>query len=181
MNAELFKSLLRPYWQSQSINDLDDAADKIATAYHLANVGDTRPFFGATLINGDKDTLKTFLSLGLKVNFGLKIAGKDVTPGFTLMALGFCLYWASSTFLPLPPMPPMVAPTKGVTVIFPGIPIGLDKALKEAFDNTDIEQTLSALTIGLKLHLLTVTGVYSGTTIIAGVPAPLILPWVALF
>lgn len=181
MNADLFKSLLKPYWESQSINDLDDAADKIATAYHLANIGDTSPFFGAKLINGDKDTLKNFLSLGLKVNFNLKIKSGDVTPGFTLMALGFCLYWMSSTFSPVPPMPPMVAPTVGVSIIFPGLPIGLDKALKEAFDNTDLEQTLNALSIALKLHLMSISGLYSGTTIIAGVPSPLVLPWTSLF
>ena len=145
MNVDLFKSLLRPYWQSFSINDLDDAADKIATAYDLSNIGNSAPFFGAKLIRGDKDTLKSFLSFGLKLNFNLKekLPDPSVEPGFTLMATGFCLYWVSSTFSPVPPMPPMFAPTTGVQVLFPGIPIGLDKALKEAFNNTDIGRDYS--------------------------------------
>ena len=66
MNVDLFKSLLRPYWNTWSVNDLDDAADKIATAYELSNIGDTAPFFGAKLIKGNKETLKTFLAQGLK-------------------------------------------------------------------------------------------------------------------
>jgi hypothetical protein len=182
MNVDLFKSLLRPYWQSFSINDLDDAADKIATAYDLSNIGNSAPFFGAKLIRGDKDTLKSFLSFGLKLNFNLKekLPDPSVEPGFTLMATGFCLYWVSSTFSPVPPMPPMFAPTTGVQVLFPGIPIGLDKALKEAFNNTDIEIVLSAFANALVLHQLTIAGTYAGLSPGVPSPIPLVLPWTGL-
>jgi|694.fasta_scaffold05388_5 hypothetical protein len=180
MNVDLFKSLLKSYWESNSTTDFDDAAEKIATAYHLSNIGSTQTFFGARLINGDKDTLKSFLSLGMKVNFLLKFKSKDVTPGFKLMSLGFCLYWSSAVFSPVPPLPPIIAPTTGVKVIFPGVPLGLDKGLKESFDNTTIDATLDSLSTVLKLHLLTISGIYAGTTLVGTVPTPMVLPWTSL-
>ena len=180
MNADLFKSLLKPYWESNSVNDFDDAAEKIATAYHLSNIGNTQTFFGAKLINGDKDTLQKFLSIGMTVNFILKNKSNDITPGFRLMSLGFCLYWASAVFSPVPPLPPIIVSTFGVKIIFPGIPVGLDKGLKEAFDNTTIDSTLDSLCIALKLHLLTISGIYGGTVFVGTVPTPMILPWTSL-
>lgn len=180
MNVELFKSTLLPYWRSWSINDLDDAADKIATAYELSNIADSGPFFGAKLIKGDKDKLKQFLSLGLKTNFYLKSVSQDsIEPGFTLMATGFCLYWVQSTFTPMPPMPPMIAPTTGVQVLFPGLPKPLDKALKDTFKHKEPEQSLTDFGNALVLHLLTLAGTYSGLFYppASPSPVPLVLPW----
>lgn len=81
MNSDLFKSLLKPYWESKTTQDFDEAASQIANAYHLSNVGDTRTFFGATLISANTDILKTFISIGLNVNFMLKsdILNKPIT------------------------------------------------------------------------------------------------------
>jgi hypothetical protein len=183
MNVELFKSTLRPYWSSWGVNDLDDAADKIATAYELSNIGDTAPFFGAKLIKGDKDTLKQFLSLGLQVNFHLTSVGEDsVEPGFTLMATGFCLYWLKATWSPVPPMPPMIAPTTGVQVLVPGLPKPLDSELKKTFKHKQSEEALSDFSNALVAHLLTVAGIYSGLFYPPGSPSPvpLVLPWAAL-
>ena len=182
MNVDLFKSLLRPYWNTWSVNDLDDAADKIATAYELSKIGDTAPFFGAKLIKGDKETLKTFLAQGLKLNFTVtqKLPDPSVEPGFTLIATGFCLYWITSTFSPVPPMPPMFAPTTGVQVLFPGVPVGFDKTLKEVFNNTDVEGALTSFANSLIAHQLTVAGIYSGLAPAAPSPIPLVLPWTTL-
>jgi len=183
MNVELFKSTLLPYWRSWSINDLDDAADKIATAYELSNVADSGPLFGAKLIKGDKDKLKQFLSLGLKTNFYLKLSSQDsVEPGFTLMATGFCLYWVQSTFTPMPPMPPMIAPTTGVQVLFPGLPKPLDKALKDTFKHKEPEQSLTDFANALVVHLMTIAGTYSGLFYPPGSPSPvpLVLPWAGI-
>ena len=68
MNAQLLKTYLRPYIASRSIKDAADAADKIATAYDLANIGSSGPFFGEKLIKGDKQTFKTFVQIGLEIN-----------------------------------------------------------------------------------------------------------------
>lgn len=180
MNVELFKSYLRPYWNTWSVNNLDDAADKIATAYDLSNIASSGPIFGAKLIKGDKQTLKQFLSAGLNVNFNLQVKPPGVSPGFTLMATGFCLYWVGSTFTPLPPLPPMVAPTTGCQVLFPGLPVGFDLELKNTFDNTNVEEALTAFANSLVKHQLTVMGIYSG--LVPGVPSPipLVLPWTAM-
>ena len=180
MNVELFKSYLRPYWNTWSVNNLDDAADKISTAYDLSNIGSSGPIFGAKLIKGDKETLKQFLSAGLNVNFGLQVKPPGVPSGFTLMATGFCMYWVGSTFTPLPAMPPMVAPTTGCQVLFPGLPVGFDADLKNTFDNTSVEEALTAFGNSLIKHQLTVMGIYSG--LVPGVPSPipLVLPWTAM-
>ena len=71
MNVDLFKSLLRPYWNTWSVNNLSTAANRIATAYDLANIGDSGPFFGAKLIKGNKNILQQFLSNGLILNYSL--------------------------------------------------------------------------------------------------------------
>lgn len=183
MNAELFKSTLRPFWRSWGVVDLDDAADKIAMAYELSNIGDTAPFFGAKLIRGDKNTLKQFLSLGLKTNFYLTSTNEDsVEPGFTLMATGFCFYWLGSTFAPMPPMPPMITPTTGVQVLFPGLLKPLDSDLKKTFKNKDMEASLSDFSNALIKHLLSVAGVYGGLFYPPGSPSPipLVLPWASM-
>lgn len=183
MNASIFKSLLSPYWKTWAIRDFTDAADKIATAYELANIGSTAPFFGAKLIRGNKAILQTFLTLGMGVNFSLPLPyEQDKTePGFTLMAIGFCLYWTGATFMPLPPMPPMMTPITGAQVIFPGVPRGLDHDIKKAFQQGDADSVLQHLSIALIKHQLTISGIYSGVLPSVPTPVPMILPWTGLF
>lgn len=193
MNAELFKSLLRPYWETKSINDLDAAADKLATAYHLSNIGDTKTFFGAPMINGDKDTLKTFLSIGMKINFYLSstiASAQDISQtsklnelksiGFKIMSFGFCFYWINAKFLPFPPMPPMFAPLNGVNVLFPGLPTELASDLQNAFQDGEVDEILDKVYNALFKHLITVAGIYSGYIAAGPVISPFVLPWVTL-
>lgn len=158
MNVELFKSFLRPFWNTWSVGGIPDAADKIATAYELSNIGSSGPFFGAKLVKGNKEVLTNFLTQGLSLNFSLQVKTPSpfVEPGFTLMATGFCFYWLGSTFTPFPPMPPMFAPSPGASVIFPGVPVGFDKALKETFDNTEVESALTSFANALVAHQLTI-------------------------
>ena len=67
MNAATFNALLTPYFESQLPKSRSDAADAIATAYHLSNIGQTTTFFGAPLLNADKSILKTFIELSLDI------------------------------------------------------------------------------------------------------------------
>jgi hypothetical protein len=189
MNVQVLKSYLTPYFSSKSVKDVSEAADMLANAYELSNIGDTAPYFGAKLIRGDKQTLKTFIELGMRVNYSLSSISDDedtVEPGFTLMALGFCLYWINSTFSPLPPMPPMFAPTTGVQVLFPGLPKPLDKELKKAIRNrskeSDANAAISEFANALIKHQLTVAGIYSGLFYPPGspTPVPLVLPWTSM-
>jgi hypothetical protein len=66
MNVELFKSLLRPYWNTWSVNNLDDAADKIATAYDLSNIASSGPFFGAKLVKSSYSSARLSLEISLE-------------------------------------------------------------------------------------------------------------------
>lgn len=189
MNVQTLKTYLKPYFAAKSVKDISEAADMLATAYELANMGDSAPFFGAKLIKGDKSTLKSFLELGMQINYNLTSISTDedkIEPGFTLMALGFCLYWVSSTFSPMPPMPPMFAPTTGVQVLFPGLAKPLDKELKKALSNRskdgDMDAAMSQFANALIKHQLTVAGIYSGLFYPPGspTPVPLVLPWASL-
>lgn len=182
MNVELFKSFLRPFWNTWAVGGIPDAADKIATAYELSNIASSGPFFGAKLVKGNKEVLTSFLTQGLSLNFSLQVKTPSpfVEPGFTLMATGFCFYWLGSTFTPFPPMPPMFAPSPGASVIFPGVPVGFDKALKETFDNTEVESALTSFANALIAHQLTIVGIYAGLAPAAPSPIPLVLPWTSI-
>lgn len=69
MNFGTFSATILPYWQSNLPTSLSDAADKLSTSYHLANIAQTTTFFAAPLVNADKSILKTFLELGMSINF----------------------------------------------------------------------------------------------------------------
>lgn len=100
----------------------------------------------------------------------------------TVMATGFCLYWLTAKFSPMPPMPPCIAPTSGVTVILPGFPIPLNSDIKNmATKNNTTSSAISQYYNALIKHQLTVVGFYLGSvpTPIGIVPAPPI-PWVSL-
>lgn len=69
MNAGIFGSYLAPIWRNNTPTSISDAAEKIATAYHIANIGQSTTPYAAPLINADKNVLKTFLELGMSINF----------------------------------------------------------------------------------------------------------------
>lgn len=69
MNFSTFNSLLNPVWNASLPKNLSDAADSIANAYHLSNIGQTTTIYAAPLLSANKSTLKTFLELGLSINF----------------------------------------------------------------------------------------------------------------
>lgn len=69
MNAAIFGSYLRPVWQFNTPKSISEAAERISSAYHISNVGQSTTPYAAPLINGDKTLLKTFLELGMTINF----------------------------------------------------------------------------------------------------------------
>lgn len=69
MNASVFTGMIAPVWNAQIPKDLGDAADYLSTAYHSANIGQSTTFFGAPLLNANKDVLKIFNELSFKINF----------------------------------------------------------------------------------------------------------------
>lgn len=69
MNQAVYQSYLTPQFQSHLPKTLAEGAEAMATAYHLANIGQTTTPFGAPLINADKTILKTFIELSLNINF----------------------------------------------------------------------------------------------------------------
>jgi len=180
MVAKVFKSILTPLMEQQAFTNYEKAADAIATAYDLSNVGMSMTIFGSILMKGDKETLKSFLLQGLTMNSGLTSYLPVVEPGWTLMANGFCLYWATATFTPLPPMPPTVSPLTGTQVLFPGSPSILDIGLKVAFTQGDLTNALNILSLVLIAHQLTIAGTYNGLIPSAPSPIPFLAPWAAI-
>lgn len=180
MVAALFKNILKPLMEPLTLADYEKAADAIATAYDLANVGSSMTLFGSTLLKGDKETLKQFLLQGLTMNAGLVKYLPVVEPGWTMMANGFCMYWATAVFTPLPPMPPIVSPLQGTQVIFPGTPTGLDIGLKVALTQGNLDNALNILSLVLMAHQLTIAGTYNGLIPTVPSPVPFIMPWVVI-
>jgi hypothetical protein len=180
MIATIFKNVLKPLMQPLTLADYERAADAIATAYDVANVGSSMTLFGSILLKGDKETLKNFLLQGLTMNAGLVKYLPVVEPGWTMMANGFCMYWATATFTPIPPMPPIVSPLQGTQVIFPGSPSGLDIGLKVALTQGDLDNALNILSLVLIAHQLTIAGTYNGLVPTVPTPIPMIMPWVVI-
>ncbi len=181
MNSELFKTMMRPVLTNHLPNDIDNAAELFATAYDLANIGSSFTLlYGSSLIRGDKAILKQNIADGLRMNFS-KINPLELITGYNLMATGFCLYWLNSTFTPLPPMPPTIAPTSGTQVLFPGSPTILGAALLAIFRHTSVDVVLSELAMALVLHQLTISGVYNGLLPTTFGTIPLPVPWVIIF
>jgi hypothetical protein len=275
MNFGTFNSLLIPYFEGNLPKDSEDAANAITNAYHLANIGQTKTMYGAPMISADKSFVKTFVKLGLDINFyGGKIqatvssiiasilgaaqviksgsnvglgdtekfvrkqvqslvpslppplaflggilsglissifselnglVGKttsfsdgliksikklqgivdllDVTAiAYITMATGFCLYWLTAKFSPMPPMPPCIAPTGGPLVLFPGLPVPLNSALKDCFKAPQSpSQAILKLSTAMNLHHLTIFGIFTGMlpTVPFPIPSPPI-PWFSL-
>lgn len=69
MNVGVFGSYLIPIWHNNTPTSISDAAEKIATAYHISNIGQSTTPYAAPLLNADKSILKTFLELGMSINF----------------------------------------------------------------------------------------------------------------
>ena len=180
MISTIFKNTLKPLMEPLTLGDYEKAADAIATAYDLANVGSSMTIFGSILLKGDKETLKNFLLQGFTMNAGLVKYLPVVEPGWTMMANGFCMYWATATFAPLPPMPPIISPLQGTQVIFPGSPSGLDIGLKVALTQGDLNNALDTLSLVLIAHQLTIAGTYNGLVPSVPSPVPFIMPWIAI-
>lgn len=272
MNFATLQAFLTPYFESYASTGISDSADKISTAYHLSNIGQTTTPFGAPLINADKSILKIFLELGLNINYyggviksrtsaiiGYALGAVDAfnsgakeqiniykkgamdqinsivsslpaplafigpiinalidqifqtiltsvgtvastvislikklqgiidsidvqTIAYTTMATGFSLYWLTAQFAPMPPMPPCIAPSPGVQLLFPGTPIPLNSDLKNTFAGSqaaaDAVRKLYNASIS---HQFTIFGIYLGL-----IPTPLgpfgpvPIPWFTL-
>lgn len=69
MNQGLYQSYLTPQFQLHLPKTRTAAADAMANAYHLSNIGQTTTPFGAPMLNADKSILKTFIELSLDINF----------------------------------------------------------------------------------------------------------------
>lgn len=69
MNQAVYQAYLTPQFQLHLPKSRSEAAEAMATAYHLSNIGQTTTPFGAPLLNADKTILKTFIQLSLDINF----------------------------------------------------------------------------------------------------------------
>lgn len=69
MNQAVYQTYLTPQFQLHLPKTRTAAAEAMATAYHLSNIGQTTTPFGAPMISADKSILKTFIELSLDINF----------------------------------------------------------------------------------------------------------------
>jgi hypothetical protein len=179
-NWGTFTSAFTAYLTSQVAQDEGDTADMIGTLYvaavatALVNVG------SAPIVPPSSSTIAS----GFEASFLLaKSAGSaPITPATFMPAAGAIIgEYAKLTIIPMPPMPPCIAPTVGYKVLFPGEPGSLASLLAAAFSAQSEATTASMLASAFTTHLTTVTGIYLG--MIPSAPSPIPgppIPWVGI-
>jgi hypothetical protein len=180
MDVSLFKSILKPQFESMTLKDADEVASALSNAYDTANKSAAFTQFGSKFISGNKGILKKNLKNGLELNSKLKERSKDTEPGWIMVASGFMNYWLNASFTPTPPAPPAISPTTGTMVVSFGDIKNLAKKLKAALTLGDLEDGLTLLSDVLVQHQSTLTGTYAGLTPAGAATVPISVPWVGI-
>lgn len=187
VNWVLFESAIRPYFNSGLIpSNTDDAANYIANIYDTAvRMGSTA--FGNFTLNTNKPALVTNLKIAFKLMHGA--GGTPVeSSAYTVMATGFITYWLGATMSPLPPHPPTILPAvpNACQVLYPGDVASLSKSLQNALTNLKLIKTAglstTLLSLALKIHLMSISGIYLGLVpVVVGVAPFPPVPWTGIF
>ena len=104
---------------------------------------------------------------------------------FLPAAGGFIAAWSGAQFSPLPAHIPATVHTTGLTLLFPGEPSTLAAGLLGAFTAGNKQLHATILAGILKIHLLTISGVYNGLMPNPGALIPPMIatppiPWVGI-
>lgn len=162
MNVSIFKSIMKPLLESNTVKNRAVFADIMATAYSVSTVGYAGTSYGAQLVQGDKSFLQKCINDALDANFSDDTRSVNQT-AYKLMAFGFMGYWASAKFTPLFPVEKMDAVVKPTKISSPGNVGGLGANLFYAFVMGNADAHLNALTTSLLLFQRTISGNIVGT------------------
>ena len=187
-------AVLWPTFQSTVAPQLDNAVDKehsdtagiIADAYGTAVKQAMIMLIPGSMIISAPPTTGIENAI-LNALDQIKDSENSPTPAmFATWAAETVLFWQSVQWSPMPPPPPYVSPTSGVTVLTGGTPSPLDTMLYNAFThppaNIPMGNIICAkLILAFTTHLLTVQGLYNGLipSPAGPIPGPP-FPWVGL-
>ena len=162
-------------------------AKKIADQYDLA-IKTSAVIMGNMLVGG---FVKSTMEVGFKTSFaqqmnasGVPPEGIDVgVPVWIAAAQGTINAWAGAQYNPMPPHPPHILPTSGITQLDPGMPalMSLASSINDAFHSKNCAAVSGILVSGFVNHMMMINGIYNG--LIPGpsgpIPGPPI-PWVGV-
>ena len=165
-----FENNLVSYFESQRAKSEDDAAKYISELYdRYVKLGVTQ--YRNTIATSNTKTLKSFIFLGLT----------DARNGLNLqrtsqrISQGVMLYWRGVTMgVEFPPPGSIQVVTNVIT--FPGIPFNI-----LIRNSTSTRALARNLTLGLKTHALTISGINTSLVPVpGGPPVPTPFPWKGL-
>lgn len=186
-NWGVFQANVANFLTNQQSGSVSETADFFATEYDNA-MKTAGTILGNTVSGGvNKNALKSAFEAGFTMQE--PVPTEIGLPMYTVMATGVVAYWAAATFNPLPPHPPCISPTTGITLLSPGAPAPLDVQMMAAFksgmaapDPAVAAQTVSSMLVAaFTAHLTLISGLYNGLmpSPTGPVPAPPV-PWVGL-
>jgi len=126
------------------------------------------------------------IATGFTISFQtIKSLGIPPTPTQWLpAAAGIISAWMTTQISPLPMHLPATIPTTGIKILFAGEPMSLATGLFSAFNAGNTGLHASILAGVLKIHLMTISGVYNGLMPNPAVVPPMIatppIPWVGI-
>lgn len=162
MNKDIFKSILKPALISNTTKDRAQFAEIIAQAYTLSTVGFCKTLYGARLLSGQTEFLKSSINKAFDANFADKTGSVKQT-AYKLMSIGFIGYWADAKF-DITPMSTvsMVTATLGTKVTFPGSPDPFGTNIWLAFSQGYTDRFLDVFAASIIAFQSTVSGNCTG-------------------
>tara|TARA_R100000808_G_C2122133_1_gene133200 strand:+ start:344 stop:892 length:549 start_codon:yes stop_codon:yes gene_type:complete len=168
------------YWleSNQAPND-DATAKEIASAYaRAARTVSPRQFTSKPIGLKSEQLIFGGFSASFKLARVLTI-GKPNAAVWLPAASSIVAYWTAVTFSPMPPPPGGLTGITNITTV-PGLPTPLNFQIGSAFQEEDPHKVAESLNSAMENHLMTVTGLWSGTAPAAPSPVPYAFPWVGL-
>ena len=166
------------YWLESNESPSDDAtAKEIASAYARAARGvSPRQFTSKPIGLKSEQIIFGGFSSSFKLARALSI-GKPPSAVWLPAAASIVTYWTAVTFTPMPPPPGGLVGTTNITT-FPGLPTPLNFQIGSAFQEEDPHKVASSLNSAMENHLMTVTGLWTGTAP-GSPPIPYVFPWIS--
>ncbi len=177
--SSLFTNALGAWLASNNASSDNATAEEIALTYgRAAKTVAPLPFSSTPIGLKPNQIIAAGFIASFKLARLLKI-GKPTPLVWLPAASAIVTYWTAVPFSPFPPPPGGLTGITHITT-FPGLPTPLNFQIGAAFQKEDPYDVAEALDSAFKNHLLTVSGLWTGTAPAAPSPIPFVFPWVGL-
>lgn len=170
MSFSLFKSSMKLYMSNQSgIGSYNEFADKLTTEYDMCVRRGYQTTNNIPLSSANKPMMLTLVTIACQKAFAVQ---KGPHSFIDDIGKGVVAYWSGASLVtPIPPPIPAVGAIANITttaamVTNPGTwsPTGPE------FPTNNIDDFLSKLESGMKIHLTTISGLYNTISMYPGFP-----------